>query len=105
MVSHRERFTEIVSVLGKYGFGHIYNTHVKPENKDQNPKNLRLAFEELGPSFIKNGQIKNLINIVNRSTKNDRNDCEQQNLKDSAVTLYSSATVISDLSAYYLPVR
>ena len=30
---------------------------MKPSRKDQDPENLRLAFEKLGPSFIKIGQI------------------------------------------------
>lgn len=96
MVSHRERFTEIVSVLGKYGFGHIYNTHVKPENKDQNPKNLRLAFEELGPSFIKIGQIL--------STRNDilppEYISELQKLQDNTSPL--SYDVIEELVQLHL---
>ena len=57
MKSNRERLTEIASVLASYGFGHIYRTRVRTKHKDQDAKNLRLAFEELGPSFIKIGQI------------------------------------------------
>lgn len=43
----RKRIGEIVSVFLKHGF----------KNKLGNPKKLRLALEELGPSFIKIGQI------------------------------------------------
>lgn len=57
MKSNRERLTEIASVLASYGFGHIYRTRVRKKNKEQDAANLRLAFEELGPSFIKIGQI------------------------------------------------
>lgn len=57
MKSNRERLTEIASVLASYGFGHIYRTRVRTKHKDQDATNLRLAFEELGPSFIKIGQI------------------------------------------------
>ncbi|WP_161878773.1 ABC1 kinase family protein [Alkalibacterium sp. MB6] len=57
MKSNRERLTEIVTVLASYGFGHIYRTRVRTKQKDQDAANLRLAFEELGPSFIKIGQI------------------------------------------------
>lgn len=57
MASSGERLREIVGVLAKYGFGHIYNTRVRSRKKEQDPKNLRKAFEELGPGFIKIGQI------------------------------------------------
>lgn len=57
MPSSGERLREIVSILGKYGFGHLYNTRVRSQKKEQDPKNLRKAFEELGPGFIKIGQI------------------------------------------------
>lgn len=55
--SNRSRLTEIASVLASYGFGHIYRTKIGKEKKSQDAESLRLAFEELGPSFIKIGQI------------------------------------------------
>ncbi|WP_416175724.1 ABC1 kinase family protein [Clostridium sp.] len=45
------RFKEIVKVLSKYGFKFI-----RTRGKNS-PENLRMAFEELGPTFIKIGQI------------------------------------------------
>lgn len=55
--TNRERLKEIASVLASYGFGHIYNTRIRSRDKEQDARNLRRAFEELGPSFIKIGQI------------------------------------------------
>lgn len=54
----RGRLTEIAAVLGSYGFGHVYRTRLG-SNKDehQDAEQLRLAFEELGPTFVKFGQI------------------------------------------------
>ena len=49
------RFREIIKVLGSYGFGYIVDSKFKKQNKL--PENLRRAFEELGPTFIKIGQI------------------------------------------------
>jgi len=49
------RFREIIKVLGSYGFGSIIDYNFKKQNKL--PVNLRKAFEELGPTFIKIGQI------------------------------------------------
>lgn len=50
-----QRFNEIVKVLAFYGFGYIVDSKF---NKEKNsPENLRKAFEELGPTFIKIGQI------------------------------------------------
>jgi ubiquinone biosynthesis protein len=46
-----KRFKEIVKVLSKYGFKFI-----RTRGKNS-PQNLRMAFEELGPTFIKIGQI------------------------------------------------
>ncbi|WP_446898185.1 ABC1 kinase family protein [Clostridium sp. LBM24168] len=46
-----KRFKEIVKVLGKYGFKFVSTRGKK------SPENLRMAFEELGPTFIKIGQI------------------------------------------------
>lgn len=49
------RFKEILKVFTKYGLGYILG---KKEDKIKNsPANLRKAFEELGPTFIKIGQI------------------------------------------------
>lgn len=56
-VKKSERFREIINVLAAYGFGHIYNTKIHSQKKEADPQNLRKAFEELGPSFIKIGQI------------------------------------------------
>lgn len=50
-----QRFRQIVGVLARYGFGYVINSKLK--NNSASPKNLRLAFEELGPTFIKIGQI------------------------------------------------
>jgi len=49
------RFREIVKILGSYGFGYIVDSKFNKQNKL--PVNLRKAFEELGPTFIKIGQI------------------------------------------------
>lgn len=51
-----ERFKEIVKVLAFYGFGYIVNNKIKKE-ENRTPENLRKALEELGPTFIKIGQI------------------------------------------------
>lgn len=53
----RKRFREIVRVLATYGFGHILHTKLGSEKMKKDPENLRLVFEELGPTFIKIGQI------------------------------------------------
>lgn len=52
-----ERLREIATVLASYGFGHIYRTKLKNKDQKQDAVNLRKAFEELGSSFIKIGQI------------------------------------------------
>lgn len=50
-----QRFKEIVKVLAFYGFGYIVDNKIKKDNKS--PENLRKACEELGPTFVKIGQI------------------------------------------------
>lgn len=55
--SNRNRLTEIATVLASYGFSHIYRTKFGRKQESQDAENLRLAFEELGPTFIKFGQI------------------------------------------------
>ncbi|MFL0195045.1 ABC1 kinase family protein [Clostridium sp. WILCCON 0269] len=50
-----KRFKEILKVLTKYGFKFLIDT--KNSNKEKSPENLRKAFETLGPTFIKIGQI------------------------------------------------
>lgn len=52
-----KRLNEIVRLLSSYGIQFVYHNKVKPSRQDQDPENLRLAFEKLGPSFIKIGQI------------------------------------------------
>ena len=44
-------------MLASYGFGHIYRTKLGSKQEHQDAKQLRLAFEELGPTFVKFGQI------------------------------------------------
>ena len=51
------RFRQIIRVLGTYGFGHMVRTKLKSDKIKNDPENLRLVFEELGPTFIKIGQI------------------------------------------------
>lgn len=51
------RFRQIIRILGTYGFGHIVRSKLKSEKIKKDPENLRLVFEELGPTFIKIGQI------------------------------------------------
>lgn len=50
-----QRFRKIVRTLAYYGFGYIVDSKIK--NNIKAPSNLRKAFEELGPTFIKIGQI------------------------------------------------
>lgn len=50
----RERFQEIVKVFASYGFGYLLDSTKKDK---KSPENLRKAIEELGPTFIKIGQI------------------------------------------------
>lgn len=50
-----QRFRKIVKVLAFYGFGYIVDS--KLNNAKNSPENLRRAFEALGPTFIKIGQI------------------------------------------------
>lgn len=50
-----QRLREIVKVLAFYGFGYIVDS--KLNNEKKSPENLKKAFEELGPTFIKIGQI------------------------------------------------
>ncbi|MDU4846524.1 AarF/UbiB family protein [Clostridium sp.] len=49
------RFREIIMVFAKYGFGYIFDR--KDEEQKKSPANLRKSFEDLGPTFIKIGQI------------------------------------------------
>ena len=49
------RFKEILKVFTNYGLGYLLGK--KEEKEKKSPSNLRKAFEELGPTFIKIGQI------------------------------------------------
>lgn len=49
------RFRQIAKILAYYGFGSVINSKLK-KGVDL-PRNLRLAFEELGPTFVKIGQV------------------------------------------------
>lgn len=51
-----KRFKEIVRVFIFYGFGYLVDSKIN-NNESKSPENLRKAFEELGPTFIKIGQI------------------------------------------------
>ena len=49
------RFKEVLKVFTSYGLGYLLGK--KEEKEKKSPSNLRKAFEELGPTFIKIGQI------------------------------------------------
>lgn len=63
------RYNEIVNILAKHGFSYLINAlkikynlispfpNIKVEEKLTEPVRLRMAFEELGPTFIKFAQI------------------------------------------------
>ncbi|MPQ43695.1 ABC1 kinase family protein [Clostridium tarantellae] len=53
--SRVNRFKEIVKVFTHYGFGYVVNA--KKKGGEPSPVALRKAFEELGATFIKLGQI------------------------------------------------
>ncbi|MEW8955255.1 ABC1 kinase family protein [Clostridium sp.] len=52
---YHKRFKEIVKVFTNYGFDFIIDLKIKKKNPSA--KDLRKAFEELGPTFVKIGQI------------------------------------------------
>ena len=62
------RYREIANVFIRYGFGFVFERFSMFRNKDKeipnlvstesaSPKRLRLAMEELGPTFVKLGQL------------------------------------------------
>src|SRR5688572_3967995 len=58
------RGKQIAGVFAKYGFGSLMNqlglgrfASEKLDEKENAPERLRMAFEELGPTFIKLGQL------------------------------------------------
>ena len=55
MGNSNNRVMEIIKVFANYGFEYIVDKKNKEEKKS--PINLRKAFEELGPTFIKIGQV------------------------------------------------
>jgi len=72
MTSHSERYGQIAETLGRHGLGFLVSAagldrwlplqhglfgHEKREEAFSNPEHLRLALEELGPTFIKLGQV------------------------------------------------
>lgn len=68
MKNSAERLKQIIDVLKKY--------HIP---KEMTPENLRLAFEELGPTFIKMGQI-----MASREDLIPKNYCDElSNLRSS----------------------
>ena len=61
-INSRQRFNEIVSVAKKHNLGKLLRGSSKSKGKDDydediDNSSLRLAMEELGPAFIKLGQI------------------------------------------------
>ncbi|ACB83893.1 ABC1 kinase family protein [Natranaerobius thermophilus] len=71
-IRHFNRYREIVSILARHGFGFLIEelglhhmlslpSRIRKESSKQKPKpvglRMRLAFQELGPTFIKFGQL------------------------------------------------
>ena len=52
MANRTHRLSEIIQVLANFGFGEVYQRSFKKLDIQESAKNLRQAFEALGPSFI-----------------------------------------------------
>ena len=73
MVTQIRRYAQIVDIMGKYGFGIALEKLFpgKPRFRLQTPggpsetstvyERIRLAVEELGPTFVKFGQIMSCL--------------------------------------------
>lgn len=67
MSNHLERFSRIAEILARHGLGFLAGSMglerwlpqnaTQPADESANPVRLRLALEELGPAFIKLGQL------------------------------------------------
>jgi ubiquinone biosynthesis protein len=58
MITKRERYREILTVLARHGIGIVEDELIKHEAGDRaRAEHLRRAFEELGTMFIKLGQV------------------------------------------------
>lgn len=69
--NHHKRYRQIVDIIGRHGLGFLLGSHgpedlipfrqptsaAKRAHHHTRPEHLRLAIEELGPTFIKLGQI------------------------------------------------
>lgn len=111
MTNHRERYRQIAETLGRHGLGFLVGAaglekwiplqhglfgHEQRDEAFSNPEHLRLALEELGPTFIKLGQLL--------STRTDllpaHYQVELAKLQDAAPPVAGS--VISDVVAMEL---
>jgi ubiquinone biosynthesis protein len=58
MMTKGQRYREILAVLARHGVGVVDDEFIKHEAGDQaRAEQLRRAFEELGTTFIKLGQV------------------------------------------------
>ncbi len=113
-----QRFKEIIKILAFYGFGHIVDSKF---NEIKAPENLRKAFEELGPTFIKIGQIlstrpdilseayiNELSKLQDKVPENDFSDINKLffeefniSIEDAFLTFYKKPLASASISQVY----